>query len=61
MRVGRQTVLPQLLAGVLPLAGPGALNAMLQGLCADGTDGQDAWMLQHVQVCDFALHAELCI
>ncbi|KAK9812139.1 hypothetical protein WJX73_010615 [Symbiochloris irregularis] len=56
MRVGRQTVLPQLLAGVLPLAGPGALTAMLQGLCADAADGQDAWMLQHVQDAVSAVH-----
>lgn len=47
--MGRQCVVPQLLSGVLPLAGQGALAAMLHGLCADAPDGP-AWALLHPQV-----------
>ena len=42
-------MVPQLMAGILPLAGQGALAAMLHGLCADASDGP-AWALLHAQV-----------
>ena len=50
--MGRQCVVPQLLAGVLPMAGQGALTAMLHGLCADTSEGP-AWALEHAQVLAF--------
>ena len=59
MRVGRQCVVPQLLAGILPLAGQGALSAMLHSICADSPEGP-AWALVNVQVCAQLAHKAGC-
>lgn len=48
LRVGRQCVVPMLLAGIMPFVGQGALTAMLHGLCADSADGA-CWALMHAQ------------
>ena len=48
-RVGRLTVLPQLLAGVLGSAGEGELARVLRLLTSEGDSGE-AWGIQYPQV-----------
>lgn len=50
-RVGRVTVLPMLLAGVLPGGVPGALSACVQHLCTQQAEGgADVWALEYSKV-----------